>query len=269
VVTRLLEPVRDAYWDVPDWAVAALAFGVAALLAIAAVNFLWVARSLAAMTEALPAQVDPLRALLAGMSLLLLVILFFLGGSLWGARAALNGLMLGVALFLGVYSVSSAWRVAADQVDDPRELWHVSPVNGHLGLLRETVIDASLRDTGTPNRLAFIAQVPDDGAVAWQLRDYADLVYVPSVGSRTTAPAIIAPESFQPELLGARYVGQDFIVTRTWDLQDLRWADLPVWLMFRQAQRPAQVEERVIVWLRDDVYGLPPAEPETGEENTP
>jgi hypothetical protein len=269
VVARLFEPVIDAYWEVPDWAVAVLAVGGAALLAIAAVNFLRIARSLAVSTESIPPQIDPLRALLAGMSLLLLVILFFLGGSLWGARAALNGLVLGVALFLGVSGASSAWRVAVDQVDDPRELWHVSPVNSHLGLLRKTVIDASLRETGTPNRLAFVVQAPDDGALAWQLRDYADLEYVPAVGRLTAAPVIIAPVSFQPELLGARYVGQDFIVTRSWDLGELRWADLPIWLMFREAQRPVQVEERVIVWLRDDVYGLPPAEPETGEEIVP
>lgn len=268
-VTRLLEPVIDAYWDVPEWAVPVLAVGCAALLAISAVNFLWVARSLTTATEMVQPQVDPLRALLAGMSLLLLVILFFLGGSLWGARAALNGLLLGVTLSLSVFGASSAWRVAVDQVDDPRELWHVSPVSSHLGLLRDTVIDASLRDTGTPNRLAFIAQVPDDGALAWQLRDYADLEYVPSIGRLTTAPIIIAPASFQPELLGARYVGQDFVVTRTWDLSHLRWADLPIWLMFREAQYPAQVETRVVVWLRDDIYGLPPAEPETGEETAP
>ncbi len=265
-VARALEPVRDSYWTVPSWAIPTLALGMVALLAMIMVNFLRVARALLLTTGP---QFDLLRALLLGMALLLLVILFFLAGSLWGARAAMNGLVVALALFLGVYDASCAWRLAVTHIDDPRELWHVAPVSRHLGLLRDTLIDASARDTGTPDRMAFVAQVPDDGALAWQMRDYADLEYVPAIGRRTAAPVIVAPDSFQPEALGARYVGQDFAVTHTWNLGDLRWEDLPVWIIFGEAQAPPQVGERAVVWLRDDIYGLPPAEPESGEESTP
>lgn len=259
-IARLLQPVVDPYWVVPSWAVPALALAVAALLSIAGINFLGVARNMAAAADPAVAQIEPLRLLLIGMALLLLVILFFLGGSLWGPRAAWRGIGLGIALMLGVYGVSSGWRVAVTHIDDPRELWHVNPVSRHLGLLRETVQEASYRQTGTPDQLAFIAQVPEDGAVAWQLRDYAGLRYVTAVDRRTNAPLIVAPYAFQPEVLGARYVGQDFLVTRTWRTDFLRGLDLPVWVLYGSAQVGPQVGEKVIVWMRDDVYGLPPEE---------
>ncbi len=71
---------------------------------------------------------------------------------------------------------------------------------------------------------------------------------------------------------GARYVGQDFIVTHTWSLADLRLADLPLWLFYRETQARPLSGERVVVWVREDLYGLPPGQPEstaTGEESAP
>ncbi len=270
-VARLLQKVSDPYWTVPEWAVPLLGLSVAALLAVATVNLVWVARPLMAMSQSATVDIQPLRLLLVGMALLLLVILFFLGGSLWGARAAWNGIGLGFVLFLGVYGASSAWGVAVERVDDPRELWHVAPVSRHLGLLRETLAEASYRQTGTPDGMPFVASVPDDGAVAWQLRDYGGLEYVQVVDRRAAEPAIVAPASFQPEALGARYVGQDFVVTRAWALENLSWAEAPIWVLYREANTSPEAGERVVVWLRDDVYGLPPGgEAEApGEETLP
>ena len=43
---------------------------------------------------------------------LLLVITFFLVGSIWGARAAWHGLGVGTLAFLGVFSIGAGWRAA-------------------------------------------------------------------------------------------------------------------------------------------------------------
>ncbi len=268
-LARLVGPVRDAYWTVPRWAVPMVMMGTLALLWIAATNFIRVARSLLGYTPGLSALPQPLHLLLAGMAFLLLVILFFLSGSLWGSRAAWKGVALGLVLFLGTYGLSAGWRVAVTHIDSPYEFWHVQPVSRTLTLLRETMIDSSLRYTGRPDAIAIVAQTPDDQAVAWQLRDYANLRFVNAINQRENAPVIVAPDSFQPTSLGARYVGQDFILTRDWDFNTLRLEDVPAWIMYRVAQSRPFVSERVVVWLRDDVYGLPPLPDLPGEEIAP
>jgi hypothetical protein len=267
VVAELLRPVIDPIWNVPGWAVPTLAMGTAALLAVSTINFVWGARRLATTVDLAAVQVDTLHLLLGGMSLLLIVILFFLAGSLWGTQAALKGIALGVVAFLFVQGAASAWRVAVTNLDNPVELWHVPAANRPLGLLRETVDEISYRDNGTAGRMAFIAQVPEDGAVAWLLRDYTDLRFVSEVDRRATDPLIVAPETFQPDTLGAAYVGQDFYLTKTWDLGSLRWVDVPLWLLYRESSVAPQVSGRVVVWAREDLYGLPPAI--TGEEIVP
>ncbi len=271
-IARLLEPVGNAYWVVPSWAVSVLALGILAMLLVSSTNFIWVARALLNTSPGITPAVQPLRLVLAGMSLLLMIIVFFLGGSLWGTRAAWSGFALGLLLFLGIYSVGSAWQLAVENIDNPRELWHVQPVNRSLHLLRDTLQEASLRETGGAVNVSVVAQIPDDGAVAWQLRDFTGLEYVSAVDRRESGPVIIAPMSFQPEGLGARYVGQDFALTRSWQLDRLRWADVPAWILFREAASSPHIAERVVVWVRDDVYGLPPAPVDadlSGEESAP
>ena len=259
-LARLLEPVRDPGWTVPGWAVVVLATGYLALMFVSSTNFVWVARALLGVTPGFAPAIQPLRLVLAGMSLLLLGILFFLGASLWGGRAAWKSIVLALTLFLGIYGLSGAWRAAVTQVDDPREFWHVAPVDRELFMLRETVSEASLRETGGPFQMAFAASVPDDGAVAWQLRDFVNLRYVSTVDRLAADPVLVTGGSFTPETLGARYVGRGFVVRRAWDLANLRWADVPVWLMYGEAQAPARTLESVNVWVRDDVYGLPPVQ---------
>ncbi|GAB4570697.1 MAG: hypothetical protein Kow0077_05410 [Anaerolineae bacterium] len=263
VIARLLQPVRDPLWRVPDWAVPALTSGFVALLFIASTNFIWVARALYSSVPGMAPNVQPLRLVLTVMSLMLFGILFFLGASLWGAKSTTRSTWLALALFLGFYTASTAWRVGVTHVDNPTELWHVSAVDRELGMLRETVQEASLRQTGGPQQLAFVASVPDDGAVAWQLRDFDHLRYVPVVDQRAVDPVLVTPESFAPETLGARYVGQAVIVQRTFDLASLHWTDLPVWIMYGEARVQPQAQERVLLWVRDDVYGLPPETSDT------
>ncbi len=258
-LARVLAPVDDPLWKVPGWAVPALGAGYLALLFVSATNFVFVARALQGTAPGMTAAIQPLRLLLAGMSLLLLGILYFLGASLWGPKAAWKSIVLALVFFLGTYGLSGAWRVAVTHVDDPRELWHVAPVDRELALLPEAISEASLRETGGPYQLAFTASMPDDGAVAWQLRQFVNLRYVPAVDARAADPVLLTPGAFRPETLGARYVGREFIVRRGWPLAALRWESVPAWIMYGEAQAPAQVLDSVNLWVRDDVYGLPPA----------
>ncbi len=290
-LARTLAPAHEAYWPAPRWALAVLSLGLLALLFVASTNLVFVAlavlslgllallfvastnlvfvaRALTGVAIGVGAgvSVPPLRLMLAGMAVLLLVILYFLGGSLWGPRVAHRGLVLALTAFLAVYGLSCAWRVAVTHAGDPRELWHVQPVDPELTLLRETLSQVSERHTGRPDEVAIVAALPDDSAVAWQMRDFRYVRYIPVVDRRETDPVIVTTASFQPEALGARYVGQDFVVTRTWDMNRLRWEDALVWLMYGEAQAPPQVDQKVVVWVREDVYGLPPASQSSGEE---
>lgn len=265
-LARTLAPARESYWQAPRWALAVMTGGLLALLFVTSTNLVFVARSLSGVVPGASPSIPPLRLMLAGMSALLLVILYFLGGSLWGPRIARRGLVLALTAFLAVYGLSCAWRVAVTHAGDPRELWHVQPVDPELTLLRQTLIEVSERQTGRPDEVPIVAAVPYDDAVAWQLRDFRFVTYTPAIDRWETRPVIVAPAAFRPETLGARYVGQDFVVTRVWDMSQFRPEDILVWLMYGEAQPPARIDQRVVVWVREDVYGLPPAPVTSSEE---
>jgi hypothetical protein len=192
----------------------------------------------------------------------LVVIVFFLVGSMWGARASWKGMGISLLLVLGLYSLGSGWRAAVTNADDPRELFHPQPAAHNLSLLLDTLKMASLRSTGTPYDVQIVVQPPkdapfDDGALAWILRRYYNVEYVTELAPTINTPVVITPRTDQQPSLGAAYVGQDFPVYYVWDRGTLGW-DILTWLYERETRVPSNSGARIVTWVRADVYGVPP-----------
>jgi hypothetical protein len=183
-------------------------------------------------------------------------LLFFLLGSLWGARTAWRGTALGTLAYLLLVGYGVGWGAAWLNYGDPREFWYVNPVTDDVRELRSTLREMSLRQTGEPKQMDITAWAPQDGALAWALRDYPNTVFVDGVGPETKTAAVLAPWSPQPARMGADYVGKDLIIRQTWHVRQLSWRDALLWFYRNGTQEKPVAGERLMVWIRKDVYGV-------------
>ncbi|MEP7286769.1 MAG: hypothetical protein ABI947_13495 [Chloroflexota bacterium] len=273
-VERALIPVRDKFWDVPIWGPYLHGVAVVAMLAITGINLVIVARLIMNTAPGtLPTIDQPLRLIFIVPAALLVVITFFLVGSIWGARAAWHGLGIGVLAFLGAYSLGAGWRAAVVNADDPREFWRIHPAARNLNLMETTLITASKRVTSAPYDMQILVLTgedgpTEDGALAWALHRFQNTEYVKELALTTNAPVIIARQSPEAPKAGAAYVGQDFPVYYIWDRGSLSW-DFLSWVYDRTTRVLPQSDGRVIVWVRSDVYGVPPPDQASTPLNVP
>jgi uncharacterized protein (TIGR03663 family) len=260
-IERVLSPVRDSFWKVPTWGPWIHGLAVAATLAIAAINLLIVGRLIMnTLPDLMPRLERPMQLLMIFPALLLVAITFFLVGSMWGARAAWRGTGIGLLFFLGIYSLGMGWRAAVLDADDPRELFQAHPAARNLSLMNATLETASRRSTGAPYDMDIVVQTApdgptDDGALAWALRYFSHTTFVDDLSPTTNTPVVITPKANDKPVLGAAYVGQSFPVSYTWDRRNLGW-DFLTWLYERDTRTTPEGNDRVIAWVRADVYGV-------------
>ncbi len=198
-----------------------------------------------------------LRLLITVLVTMLNGVLFFLVGSLWGARAAWRGFALGTLAFALFFSAGLGGREAfGTPAGDPRAFWHADPVTIDLHELRDTLHTMSLRATGDPRLIRITANVPPDGATAWALRDFPHVQYVDGVGPEVNSAIVLMPDVFPRVRMGADYVGKDLVTRQGWDTAQLSWRDAILWFyQNKSAQKPLPTE-RLMLWVRKDVYGV-------------
>ncbi|MBI5957953.1 MAG: hypothetical protein HY866_04410, partial [Chloroflexi bacterium] len=187
---------------------------------------------------------------------LLNAVLFFLVGSLWGARSGWRGYALGTLAAGLLLSMGLGGRAALVNSGDPRELWFINPVTDDVHELRATLRDMSLRNTGEPNLVEVSALVPQDGAIAWALRDYPNTKFVEGVGPEINSPVVIMPWTYPQPAMGADYIGKDLITRQAWDLESLSWRDVIMWLYRSDSKDKPTIGEQMMLWVRKDVYGV-------------
>lgn len=198
------------------------------------------------------------RLLLTPLILMVNAVLFFLAGSLWGARTAWRSFALGSLLVATAFSLGLGGRAAFGTPGDPRELWYVDPVTDDVQELETTLETMSQRATGTPNLIEIAALVPQDSSMAWALRNYPHTVFVNGIGPEITSAVVIVPAALSSEPMGADYVGKDLILTRAWERGSLSWRDALMWY-YRGDSRIDPVMDLdgwTMVWVRKDVYGV-------------
>lgn len=242
--------------DVPGWARWVTGICAVGILAVFAQAFQSLARSLVETPEGgltLFAP-QPQSVVLLLVSIMFLVIGFFLFASLWGGRTSWQGIVLGLALFGLVTSLGRGWQVTAFDAANPVEFWHTEATNQQSALLRETLRDVSDRIArGTP-LMPISVIAPQDGVVAWLLRDYEAAKYIQNADDAIGAQVILAPTAVESEALDAGYLGQSFTISHSWDASAMTAVDFPGWWTQRRVRIPWTSADEVVLWLRADVY---------------
>ncbi len=263
-IERLVLPVRDQFWNPPAWGVWVYGLAVIAMIAIAGVNLVSVAQTFSKMTpdQPFPTDLTSLRPVIEAVVVVaILVMTGVMVAGMWGRRTAWHGIGLGVLFMFSLYSFSAGWRAAVPNADNAQEFWRPLPAARNLNLLETTLKTASQRVTGTLIDVPVLVQSDpngpiDDGALAWTLRRFHNMQFVTEIAPTTNAPVLILPESAGKPATAASYVGQAFPVYFTWDRSSLSW-DFFFWLYNRDARVAPTAYQRVIVWVRSDVYGVP------------
>jgi hypothetical protein len=195
--------------------------------------------------------------LIVGVLMILLNgVVFFLAGSIWGARTAWRGFALGTLAVLLLFSFGLGGRAALSPAGDPREYWFVHPVTSDVFEMRDTLQEMSLRATGDPRLITITAWVPENGALAWALRDYPNTVFVDGVGPEVTSAAVVMPVVSPQPHMGADYVGKDLITRLGWDMNTLSWRDGLMWYYRSDSLIKPTPAEQIMLWVRKDVYGV-------------
>ncbi|NDJ75658.1 MAG: hypothetical protein GYB65_05320, partial [Chloroflexi bacterium] len=207
-----------------------------------------------------------LRLLMSVLLSLLISVLYFLVGSIWGARVAWRGLALGTLGAFVLFSLGLGGRAAFQNTTDPREFWYLNPITDDTDELRATLREMSLRATGRqdpdvdvqggdPYLIEITAQVPEDGALAWALRDFPNTTFVDGVGPEASTAAILAPEMLPEPELGGAYVGKDLVMRKMWDRGTLSWRDALMWYYRGETLYKPLPGATSMLWIDATVYG--------------
>lgn len=252
------------------WAVSA---GVFMFLLILSVQFMQIARLLlqlpegTAFGELFPLLLDASQLrLLHGIGLFLItaiiaLIIFLFTANYWGLGTCLQGIGLGFLWLMLISGVGGAWHSAIADAATPRSLWQQRAVSADAYLLRQTLFDLADQDTsGFPLLEIVIVRdaggiLENDGLVAWLARDFPNARFVNKAQEAAGAPIVlIAQHEEAANMLEGNYVGQRFLLRRSWRFADLGLWDLPAWWSQGRLRESKLHEEHALLWLRQDVY---------------
>lgn len=198
------------------------------------------------------------------ITILLLVVSGLLAASVWGNTTTLQGVGLGLLVFMLINGTAAAWSASVFDYDNPAELWHTHATAREAVLMRETMIDLANRETlghrDLPITVVTDAQsgLTRNGVLAWQLRDFRNTRFVETVEAARASQIVIMLEVANPPDLGGAYVGQRVYITRNWDPGQLRDLDFLAWWFQRMVRDNPQPDLAVMLWVRRDIYESAP-----------
>lgn len=279
LLLALLYPARqpgDLVWViVPLWTLAALelsdflpqrkvdwlAAGHAALIFIFLALF-WF--NLSAIGRAPGAGFDLRAGVMLG-TLALVILTTVLIGLGWSWETGLYGFTWGVGVSLLAYLISASWGVSQLRSSQPVELWTQGPGVLQADLLRSTLEEISVWNTGFPDQIEILA--PDSSAsLQWNLRSFTHARFVANPASGVWSegglqtvrqglnqgpPAVVITLTEDAPELAAGYRGQDFVywVDRGWE--GAAPQNLAGWITFRQAPLS---QGSLYLWVRSDLF---------------
>lgn len=213
------------------------------------------------------------------VTLLFMFVGFFLAASIWGGTTTWQGIGLGLLAFMLVNNVGAGWFGAVSYAYEPVEPWHNPATSEQMPILRKTLLDFAARETkGEPHLPISVvldpaAGITEDSIVAWVLRDFTEVQYVPDLRSARTTEFVIMAQpdgtpSFddngviRPEIdLGGSYVGDRYWLHKTWDTGSLQGFDFVAWWFQRQVRVAPVFANPVLLWVRVDIYNRSPFNP--------
>ena len=196
---------------------------------------------------------QPDSVILVLVSLMFLVIGYFMFASLWGNRTSWQGIGLGLAIFGAITSLGAGWSAAVTNAQNPVVFWHTEATNSNTTLLRKTLFDVADRiSRGFPS-MPIAVMAPQDGVVAWVLRDFSKASYITDLSEARTRKSCCCPAALSRRL-GRGLLWAEIHDQPTWDTSTLNVIDLPGWWTQGQARTAWTSQDEVVLWLRQDVY---------------
>jgi 4-amino-4-deoxy-L-arabinose transferase-like glycosyltransferase len=244
------------YQAAPRWARWVIAASSIGVLAVFSVSFQALARSMIQTPNGDLKVISPPAdsVILVLVSVMFLFIGYFMFASLWGNRTAWQGIGLGFVIFGAVTSLGAGWSASVTNAQNPAVFWHTEATNSSTILLRKTLFEVADRiSRGFPS-MPVMVMAPQDGVVAWVLRDFNNAKYINDISDAENAEVVLLPRNIESPNLGAAYLGQNFIVSRSWTLSTMNPIDLPAWWTQGQARTPWTGQDEIVLWLRQDVY---------------
>ncbi|MBN1303836.1 MAG: hypothetical protein JXA13_05320 [Anaerolineales bacterium] len=188
---------------------------------------------------------------LVGGALLLLAISILLVGLGWSEQIAVSGLIWGVFVALGIYTIGTAWGVTGLRTPGGVELFSAGSSSvAQADYLLQTVDDVSEWSVGHVDSQAVTIVGLESPSLEWVLRDY-DIQSLDTVDSSVNSALVVAPAYMNELNLQASYRGQDFVWQKTPSWILMRWTDWLKWLTLRQMP---QDDTYIVLWVRDDLF---------------
>lgn len=253
----LMKPTDSLWWRAPEWSRWLLAASMVALLGMFTIHGQALGRSLIFLSDS-PLDLTQLSGSINVVWVVLIIVFiiigYFLAAGVWGVGMTTRGGLLGLMVFLLVTSLAGGWRASVVGAADPVELWNRQAVGSDTTLLRRTLVEFSKRETSGFPKIPVLALVPDDGVVAWLLRDFPNAQFIVDASAGKLAEIVLLPAVLELPDLGGSYVGQRFTIISTWDLRTLRFIDLPAWWLQRRTRTVGIPADEMVLWVRQDIY---------------
>lgn len=214
--------------------------------------------------------IDVSRSLLwTAVTVLMMIVGYFLAAGVWGAATTLQGAGLGLFGYLLAIGISAGWYGSVANATVAAEGWHPTATTETYPYVRASLLELAQRQTqGEPLLPVTVVRNPavgitGDRLIAWALRDFPRVEFVPDISAARGREIIITALDIgalgmdldaPPPDLGGNYAGQHFTIKRVWDTNSMTLLDFPAWLLQRRTRAAAQDAQAVILWVRADVF---------------
>ena len=129
--------------------------------------------------------------------------------------------------------------------------------------MRATAIELSNRQTSGFPELVVSALAPDDGVVAWLLRDFPNTTFITDPTAAKGQGIVLLPSTIDKPDLGGAYVGHTVAISNRWDYSNLSILSFPAWWLQRRTLTATVPSDSITMWLRQDIYnGTKPLVPQ-------
>ena len=168
----------------------------------------------------------------------------------WSVKTAQQGLVWGLLLGLGFYSISSMWSLSQLRPNGEQELYAPIPIAKNVGDLQVTLGDLSEWRTGMRDTLDVVLTTSAP-SLRWEMRNWSDARFLTAIPAGEL-PSIIINREDQPEPnLSIGYRGQGFSWWAYPDWEGPLPENWPSWLVFRDAPL---MNKKIILWARGDLF---------------
>jgi hypothetical protein len=167
----------------------------------------------------------------------------------WSWPIARRGLVWGLFLGFGLYSVSLSMRMISPQASRAQELWYNQPAVVDERLLIKSLGDISEWATGRRESID-VSVTSNDSSLRWALRKYAGAEFgvLPNSGSM---PSTLITTLFEEPAQAAAYRGADYLWRSELAWEGAAPPSILRWVVFRES--PTR-NEHIIFWARNDLF---------------